>query len=330
MGDEGEEKAKVLYTEILGYNGTDCTNMEYEYIKEIIYRKIDERQESILKKDIINIMIDAFDSPSVVMKSKEYLHLVEDAIVPIVELEEVKDKEILNLLKKIAIEYKVQGNYQRALELCKIGAAQEQFQNEVEYKELLKESNSLELYLSLEKNFRTVQIDMTDKSLAEAIRDALGKYHLIDVEKGGGDIFVKGTGSGKENESTGSQANKMSAERKLEAIQCLLEEIKKEIPSAVVKEIKVNENGTFDGYIIIPIANTNITIFENMNDDINAALYLVDNEEIENIVGKLTKAQAKKSTGVESVNHTDDSKDDAKRYYNYKERQVKKAKVLLK
>ncbi len=151
---------------------------------------------------------------------------------------------------------------------------------------------------------------------------------MIDVEKGGGDIFLKGTRGENENENH-STANKMLVERKLEAIEYLLTQIQEEVPSANIKEIKVNDNGTFDGYVIIPIDGTNVTLFENMNDKENSAIYIVDNAQIQNIVYKLTKKDAKNLQGVDSVNHTDDTPQDNTRFEGYKERLCSKAKAIL-
>lgn len=333
LGEVGQEKAKEIYKEILGYEGTDCTKMDLDYVREIIYRKIDEIENGEIKPDVINIMADMFESqnPSVIMNMKDYIDIAEDAIIPLIDKEnkDLNEKKILTLLKNIVIQYKTQGNYQRALELSRLGSELVQFKGTAEYEELLKELESLELYESLEKNFRTVTIDMQNKTLPEAIRDALAKYNLIDVEKGGGDIFLKGVGKEKEEDSDTSIADKMSVERKLEAIEHLLHEVQKEVPEATIKEIKVDENGTFKGYIIIPIHGTNVTLFENMNEDENAAIYIVDNSQIENIVGKLTKQDAKKLPGVESANHTENTETDKDRFKSYKNRLCSKTKTIL-
>ena len=323
QGDIG--KAKSIHTTILGYPGTNCTRMEPEYIHEIIYSKLDKMEDTSIGKDIISMVLEFFESPNLAANNMErYKNIIEDTIVPLVseENKELTDKRIITVLSKISKEYKAEGNYQRASELCNYGVGLKQFEGSDEYKELAKETESLRLYLELEKNFRTVKIDLTEKTLIEAIREALGRNSVIDVETGGGDVFLKGThGSGEERDTT-STSYQMSTEKKLEAIERLVKEIQQEIPTATVTEIKVNTNGTFDGYVIIPITNTNITVLENMNDDVNEAIYLAVNSKIEDIVGKMTKQEAKREEGVDSANHTED-------YEAYSTRLIEKAKKLL-
>lgn len=343
LGEDEQEIAKEIYKEILGYEGTDCTKMDLDYIRDIIDRKIYRPQNTKTKSnattntkitpDIINIMMDIFDSqnPSVIMNIEDYIDIAENAIIPLIDKDnkELKDKKIVTFLKNIAMQYKMQGNYQRAFELCELGSSLEQFKDEDEYNEIVEELESLKLYLSLEKNFRAVKINMQNKTLAEAIRDGLSEHNLIDIEKGGGHIFLKGTRGDNLNDSQSSNANIMLAERKLEALENLLTEIRKEVPNATIKEIKVNDNGTFDGYIIIPIHGTNITIFESMKEDENAAIYIVDNSQIQSIIGKLTKKDAKNLPGVESVNHTEDTINNNNRFQSYQERLIAKAKSIL-
>ena len=114
----------------------------------------------------------------------------------------------------------------------------------------------------------------------------------------------------------------MLAEDKLKALEILLEKIREEVPTATVKEIKVNEEGNFEGYVIVPIANTNITILENLNDNVKEALFLADNSQIEKVVRKMTKSQAKQQEGIETANHTEG-------FAGYVDRLVKKARSLL-
>jgi len=326
MEQSGNPKgAQDIRVEILGFKGTNSSNMSPAEIKEIIYGKIDKILDTSIPKEIINMVLEAFDNPYLASNIQEYQALVDDAIIPLVSGENNKldDKRIITVLSRLAKIYKRDGDFKQAADLCNLGMELKQFSKTPEYAELKRECDSLNLYLQLEKNYRTVQIDLENKSLAQAIRDCLANENMLDVNPGGGDIFLKGTHVAGEPGDGDKERYQMSTEDKLSGIEVLLKSIQEELPDATVREIKVCKEGTFEGYVIIPIANTNITVFENLNDDVNEAIFIMDNEKIEDVIGKMTKTEAKQEDEVEAANHTDN-------FDGYTARLIKKAKSLLK
>ena len=88
-----EEDAKEIYSNILGYDGTSCAEMDPEYIKEIVYRKIDQVKGTSIPKDIINVVLEAFQSNKLAINFDKYKDLIENVSV---NIDKLNSKNVIN------------------------------------------------------------------------------------------------------------------------------------------------------------------------------------------------------------------------------------------
>ena len=120
----------------------------------------------------------------------------------------------------------------------------------------------------------------------------------------------------------------MDPVRKLDAIQRLLEELRKEYPKIDITQVLYGTD-EYRNYIILPLDDTKVSILEDFNNE-NAAFYVVANVDIAKTV-KMKRTGAKQSMNIEHANHPSEEELKTKPYLydNYIERIVNMTKSRI-
>ena len=291
-----QNEIEKVHTFILGYPGTSTEGMSSEYISKIIRHKLTEN-DGINREDIINVL--SMQSKNMYMNIEEYQKLINDSVIAYLSNnprgQRFLNPKILSVFENLAASYKVQGNYEEAQKIYKKGLKITALQNTPEYMELRKKYNEFLDYLEMLRNFEERRFDSFENLMKSL------KTKFTDQQ-----IFKKGTNQREQRENDDEHPNEkktiyiMPTELRLEGIRRLVNALKRDNMDYDIVECEVGKD-VYDGYVIIKIKGTNVSIFENFNEE-TARLYVVKNEVID-IVKELAKNEAISLDGVEGVNH---------------------------
>lgn len=293
-----ENETEKINTIILGYPGTTTEGMSSEYISKIIRKKLTEK-DGINREDIINIL--GMQSKNMYMNLEEYQKLINDSVIAYLSNnprgQRFLNPKILSIFGNLAVSYKVQENYAEAQKIYEKGLKITTLRNTPEYIELRKKYDEFLDYLEMLRNFEDKRFDSF-----EDLMNSLNKKFTNQQ------ILKKGTNEKRKRENDDEHPNWkkpvyiMPTELRLEGIRRLVNVLKRDNTDYDIVECEVGKDA-YDGYVIIKIKGTNVSIFENFNEE-NARLYVVKNETIDT-VKELTKNEAISLDGVEGVNHVD-------------------------
>lgn len=259
-------------------------------------------------------------------QSSEYQKIIEDTIMAKLEVEpdlKIENPDILPILTSYAISLKKDGKFNEAIENFKFVKSRlaggilssQQFKEFEEEFEKLNVINNDYITKDLSK-------DITEYTSFKEFLDELIQKEQVELKRG----FASGNGNPVgTSKNSKTPHNIMSDEDKFRAIQELVRALRKEEPQVgklnpsdiAVRRIGIGK----DGYYIIPIIGTNISIYEQFNNDREAALYIVRNEEIEK-VEKISRIEARGLDGVEAVFHSNNKET----YNEYVDKILKKQK----
>lgn len=293
-----ENEIEKIHTVILGYPGTTTEGMSSEYISKIIRQKLTEN-DGINREDIINIL--SMQSKNMYMNLEEYQKLINDSVIAYLSNnprgQRFLNPKILSIFGNLAASYKVQENYEEALKIYKKGLRITALRNTPEYIELNKKYDEFLNYLEMLRNFEDRRFDSFE-NLMKSLKTKFTNQQ----------IFKKGTNQREQRENDDKNPNEkrtiyiMPTELRLEGIKRLVNALKRDNKDYDIVECEVGKD-VYDGYVIIKIKGTNVSIFENFNEE-TARLYVVKNEVIDK-VKELAKNEAISLDGVEGVNHVE-------------------------
>ena len=293
-----DDRKKNIYKHILGNPGSSTRGMSMEYISEIIELKLAE-ENGLNNDEILNFLI--AQSKNMYMDIEQYQELINKNVVKYLtnnkNAENFSNPKVFKIFENLAASYKVQENYDKAIEVYKQALSITNLKDEPDYQELKDNYNRFLEFLEMKKDFRNTKFDSFDELT-----------HALEKKFTSKPIFVKGTQTENENPNPNPYPHNPTKDKyimpvhlKLEGFKNLLSSLKKVNPEFDITECEIGKD-SYDGYVIFKIKGTNVSILENFSTDDNEALFIVKNEQIDSI-RQLTKRQAKSLDGVQSVNH---------------------------
>lgn len=302
-----------IHRRTLGNPGASVKNMPLDYIKKIIEEKLDS-ENGPNREDVINILSQV--SKDVTYDSEEYKEFFDDIFMPIIDLEienntnNLKNPKIIEILTEIARNYKRNEEYDKSKEICEKGLKLEEFQSTEQYKELQRESEKINKAISLlDNNFEKI-VDISEINSAEELIEIIKKYILEGEQEKIN--YPKKDPTGKTDivpnppppTPPSPPTDGITLEEKCIALFNFLTELKKQNSNVKFSNPSKGKKGTtWDGYLLLPVSGADFTILEGF-DEKSHGLYMVKNENIENIDKCASKTEAKQQPGVTNTNHS--------------------------
>ena len=289
-----EKEVDDIYITILGNPGTTTKGMSSEYISKVIKGKL-AKTDGFNKDDVLNVL--TMQSQNMYLNIEDYQKLINDSVVSHLT-NNPKDKQfsnpkILGIFESLAASFKVQRDFEKAKAAYEQGLSVKLLENTSEYRELQEKYETFLEYLDMKNNFEDKRFNSF-----QSLMQSLEKTFTND------DIFTKGhnehSPKTKTKPTTPSDDYVMPIELRLKGIKSLLTELQKIDENIDILECEVGKDA-YEGYVILKLNNTNISIFENFTDP-HARVFIVKNEAIEQIK-PLAKNGALRVEGAEGRNH---------------------------
>lgn len=311
-----EKRILLIYKTILGNPGTNIDGMSNEFIADIIRLKLTEK-DGINRDDVLNLMMMQYKN--MYDNIEEYQRLINSCVIDNFTYgrngEIFKNPNILYILEHLASSYKVSGQFAKVKEIYEKALRMTHLAKFPEYDEVKKKYNEFLEFLKMREDFEDKRFDSFESLI-----------NSLEVTFTQSKIFKKGVQKPSPNPKpnptpTPDSSYIMPVEDRLKGLKELVSALKKIDENYDITQCEIGQN-RYSGYVIFKIDGSNVSIFENFNENEHARIFIVKNELIDQVI-ELSRNDARVKDGVEVVNHSS-------RFSNYCKNLIRRTLKLIK
>lgn len=310
-------EVEKIHAVVLGNPGTSIKDMSSDYIAKIIRRKL-TKADGINRDDIINVL--NMQAENMYLDIEEYQKLINDSLISYLTHntsgKEFSNPKILGIFESLASSYKIQGDFENAKKAYELGLRIKSLEKTPEYRDLEKNYQRFLEFIEMKQNFDTKRFSSFN-DLMNSLNQRFTRQKIFPPATQKTPLSTPPTIEPTQPPTQPRYV--MPVQKKLKALEVLVRALKKEDPRYDLVECEVGKD-KYDGYVIIRIENSNVSIFENFNE-VNARIFIVENEKIDQ-VKQLARNDAITIDGVEAANHLEN-------FDNYCGNLIKKTKRLI-